>query len=149
LSRPRNPDRFLTPEEKRAVEEAVAAAEKRTSAEIKVVLIRHCFDDITRKAARLFHKLGLDKTRRRNCVLILLVTANREFLIHGDEGIHKKVGQDFWNDVRDRMGADFAEGRFAEGLAGAVTDVGEKLAAFFPWDESDTDEIPDEVVRED
>ncbi len=46
---------------------------------------------------------------RWECVLILGVTVNREFLLHGDEGIHAKVGQAFWDEVRNEMLSLFAE----------------------------------------
>jgi len=148
MKRSSNPRDFLTAEEKQSVEAAVAAAEKGTSAEIKLVIVRHCWTGIREKAVKVFRKLGLQNTAQRNCVLLLLVLANREFLIYGDEGIHEKVGQSFWDDVKEEMGRCFAEGRFGEGLAAAVETVGEKLAAFFPYQEDDRDEISNEVAYE-
>lgn len=148
MDRPSNPNEFLMVDEAAAVEAVVKEAEKRTSAEIKVVVVRHCWDDIRRKAARVFRKFGLEGTEQRNCVLILLVVANREFLIYGDQGIHEKVGLDFWDDVRDRMRSKFAEDKFGEGICEGVRLVGEKLAEYFPYQVGDKDEISDEVVYE-
>lgn len=143
-----NPKKFLTEAESSQLAEAVKQAESRTSAEIKVVIVRHCWRDIRDKAVRLFNKLGLTNTEERNCVMIMLVLANREFLIYGDTGIHKKVGQDFWDDVRDIMAAKFCEDEFAEGLRQGVNRVGEKLTEHFPHRKDDKDEISDEVVYE-
>ena len=142
-----NFNRILTPEESVLVADEVAQAEQLTSAEIKVVVARYCWDDIRAKAARIFKKLELDKTKERNCVLVLLVVTNREFLIYGDIGIHEKVGQEFWDDVRDLMSTLFKEGRFAEGLCVGVEMAGEKLAAHFPYHGDDKDEISNEVVQ--
>jgi len=149
MKRSGNPREFLTAEEARRLDAAVKEAEKQTSGEIKVVLIRHCWTNIHAKAAQLFAKHGLDKTERRNCAMILLVLANREFLIYGDEGIHEKVGQGFWDDVRDAMLDKFKKDEFGEGLCIGVQRIGEKLAHYFPYQADDKEEIPDDVAYED
>jgi uncharacterized membrane protein len=142
------PDEFLHESEKTQIENAVSFAESTTSAEVKVVIVRHCWSDIRKKAASIFKKHQLDRTAQRNCVLILLVTTNREFLIYGDEGIHQKVGQDFWEDVRDEMIASFKRDRFGDGLAAAVRQVGEKLGDHFPRQRDDVNEVSDEVIHD-
>jgi uncharacterized membrane protein len=149
MNRSSNPKTFLTAEETQQLDSAVRQAEKQTSGEIKVVLTRHCWADLRAKAAQVFKKHGLDKTERRNCAMIMMVLANREFLIYGDEGIHEKVGQDFWDDVRDTMLDKFKEGEFGEGLCVGVQRIGEKLAQFFPYRADDKDEISDDVAFED
>jgi len=132
MKRANDPKRFLTPDEKGCVEAAVAAAEKRTTAEIKLVIVRHCWAPIEQKAARVFRRFRLHETEARNAVLILLVLTNRQFLIYGDQGIHEKVGQGFWDGIRKSMTEQFAADPFGDGLETAIREVGEKLAAFFP-----------------
>ena len=39
----------------------------------------------------------------------------------------------------------FRNGEFAEGLEKAVSAVGEKLKAYFPYHEDDTNEQPDDI----
>ncbi|MFW6158172.1 MAG: TPM domain-containing protein [Planctomycetota bacterium] len=146
MERPKNPDQFLTGDEAEQVEAAIARAERRTSAEIKLIIARYCWMGLEKKAAMLFKKHGLDQTEQRNCVLILLVTTERKFLIYGDEGIDEKVGQTFWEDVRDVMGAAFRDDRFGDGLAEGVGLIGDKLAEYFPYDEADRNEISDGVA---
>ena len=148
MRRSSNPKKFLSAEESQRLAAAIDHAENQTSGEIKVVILRHCWTDIRAKAARLFEKLNLNKTKQRNCVMIMLVLSNREFLIFGDQGIHEKVGQGFWDDVRDVMSRKFAEDKFGEGLCEGVTTIGEKLARFFPRQQNDRNEIPDEVAYE-
>lgn len=148
MKRSANPKKFLTPEESQQLATAIEQAEKQTSGEIKVVLVRHCWTDIHAKASRMFKKFNLDKTEQRNCVMIMLVLTNREFLIYGDQGIHEKVGQDFWDDVRDLMRTRFKEDEFGEGLCEGINRIAEKLAAFFPYEAGDKDEISDEVAYE-
>jgi uncharacterized membrane protein len=146
MPRSTNPNGFLTPAETAAVNAAVKQAERRSSAEVKVVLARHCWGDVRAKAHRIFRDLGLDKTEQRNGVLLLFIVTNHEFLIYGDEGIHAKVGADFWNDVRDEMADAFRRDEFGAGIAHGVQRIGEKLAQYFPWQRDDVDEIPDAIV---
>ena len=141
-----NPRSFLTDEEQRAVERAVAAAEAKTSAEVKLVIVRHCWGDLREKALRTFRKLGLDRTRRHNAVLIMIVSANRQLAIYGDRGINRHAGEDFWFDVRDEMLEAFRARQVGEGLCRGIERIGEKLAAFFPRDEADINEIRDDVA---
>jgi uncharacterized membrane protein len=146
MTRSSDPQRFLTEAEKAAVNAAVQDAERSSSAELKVVLARHCWGDLKVKARRVFRDLGLDRTEQRNCVLVLLIVANREFLIYGDEGIHAKVGPDFWNDVRDAMAGAFREDRFGEGIGLGVRRIGQKLTEYFPYPRDDVDEISNAIL---
>lgn len=146
VARSTHPAKFLSAAETAAVNAAIGEAERRTSAELKVVLARHCWGDLKRKARRIFRELGLDRTQHRNCVLILLVLANREFLVYGDDGIDANVGRDFWGEVRRAMAEAFGRDEFGEGLARGVREVGEKLAEHFPHEEHDIDEISNEIV---
>ena len=148
INRPNKPKKFLSKEELTRIKAKITGAEQMTSAEIKVVILRQCWTDLRKKARKIFKKHRLDKTVERNCVLIVLVTTNREFLIYGDEGIHEKVGQHFWDEVRNAMIEKFKENEFGEGLCVGIHLVGQKLASLFPYREGDVDEISNEVVFE-
>ncbi len=146
--RPGRPTAFLPADEKRRVEAAIRGAERRTSAEIRVVVSRKVKGDPLDAARRLFARLKMHETRERNGVLILLAVAERRFAIYGDEGIHQHLGQDGWERVRDGMADRFRRGEFADGLVYAVEAVGRVLAEAFPWQEGDENELPDAVVEE-
>ncbi len=146
--RPSRAENFLSREEKDQVETAIKEAEQKTSAEIKLVLVSHCWGSIWDKAGSIFRKRGLKATQERNAVLILLVTTNRELLIYGDEGIHQKAGQSLWDDVREQMLAEFRKDDFVAGLTLGVERIGQKLEEFFPPRPDDINEIPDGVVHE-
>ena len=149
MNRSTNPRDFLTGPEVSAINTAINAAEQSSSAEIKLVLARHCWGDLKAKAHKVFSELGLDRTEQRNCVLVMLVVTNREFLIYGDQGMHEKVGQDFWDDIRDVMLDAFAQGEFGEGLSAAIRRIGEKLALYFPFQRDDADEISNDIIYKD
>lgn len=137
---------FLTEEQAARLSAKIGAAEQRTSAQIKVVIAQREWLGIERKARRVFHQLGLDKTEARNCVLLLLVPRNRQFHIHGDEGIHQRVGQAYWDDVRTAIAEELRAGRKYDALALGVELLGEKLAQLFPAQSAHRDELRNEVL---
>ena len=66
-------------------------------------------------------------TRDRNGILFFIVPSRRAFAIIGDEGIHQKVGQDFWNKLAAAMSKDFMNGKFNEGLVAGIAECGRLL----------------------
>lgn len=143
-----SPTGFLTYDEKDAVENAIAEAEKVTSGEIRVMISRKITGDALLSAAKLFTKLGMEKTEARNGVLILLAVKSHTFAIYGDEGIHKFIGDEGWAAIRDEMALRFREGDFGGGIVYAVHAVGKTLAEKFPCCEGDVNELSNEVVEE-
>jgi uncharacterized membrane protein len=146
MARSTNPRKFLSKAESERINSAIKEAERKTSGEIKVVIARHCWGKLEGKAVKIFRQLGLDKTKERNCVLILFIVTNREFLIHGDEAIHERVGQGFWEDIRDKMVAAFRQDEFGEGISEGVSLIGKRLSEYFPYQRGDIDEISDEII---
>jgi uncharacterized membrane protein len=139
------PATFFDEDERSRIRGAVAAAEGRTSGEIRVHLARHSGGDPLAAARRAFEAIGMTRTAARNGVLVWLSTEDHAFAILGDRGIDEVVPEGFWDDVRERMRACFAEGRFADGIVLAVDAAGEKLAAFFPRGTGDRNELPDDI----
>jgi uncharacterized membrane protein len=97
-------------------------------------------------AERAFVRMGMSRTKLRNGILFFIVPARRRFAVLGDEGIHAKVGQEFWDAVAGRLGEHFRKGEFTAGLVAAIGEAGEQLAAHFPYDpETDVNELPDDI----
>jgi uncharacterized membrane protein len=130
------------------IQEAIRAAERRTSGEMRVSVSRFFWGDVRRVAERAFHRLGMTATRQRNAILFFVVPARRRFVVLGDEGIHAKVGQAFWDAIAASMSARFREGDFTGGLVQGIETAGEQLAAHFPYDPAnDVNELPDAIDR--
>lgn len=138
-------NQFFTAEQQEQILAAIAAAEKRTSGEIKLHVEPFCKTDPMQRALQLFGDLGLHATEQRNGVLFYLAYTDHKFAILGDEGIHKIVGQDFWNHEKEIMQQHFKAGRFTEGLCEGIKLAGEKLVANFPWKEGDRNELRDDI----
>lgn len=127
---------------RRTIEET----ERRTSAEIRVSLSTFFWGSVERAAHRAFDRLGMRQTEHRNGVLIFVVPSRRTFVVLGDEGIHAKVGIEFWQTVAAAISSHFKKGDFTGGLVHGIEAVGAALAQHFPYDpNADRNELPDEV----
>jgi uncharacterized membrane protein len=127
---------------------AIAAAEQKSSAEIRVHLTRRKPERLEERAVRRFHLLAMTRTRARNGVLIYIAPRLRRFRILGDVAIHEKCGEDFWKEVAAAMEAHFRKGEFTEGVVRGVERVGEVLARHFPREARDRNELPDGVTKD-
>lgn len=137
--------KFFSKDEEATVVEAIRQAELATSGEIRVHVEVGADAPALDVAKRIFNQLGMHKTADRNGVLILLEVDRQEFAIIGDEGIDKFVPADFWESERDLLQQHFRKGEFAQGLALAIGQVGEKLKKYFPYQEDDINELPDTI----
>ena len=145
------PRKFFSEAEQQRLREAIAAAERRTSGEIRLHVERDVptaapvSGDPYLRAREVFAALGMHDTAERNGVLVYLATRARKFAIVGDEELHRRVGEGFWNDVRDLMAEQFGRDRFVEGLEGGIAGIGEKLREHFPYREGDRNELSDDI----
>ena len=128
------------------VEQAIREAERLTSSEIRVSVARFFWGDVEKVAAKAFHRLGIEDTAERNGVLIFLVPSRKRFAVLGDSGIHRAMGQAFWDDVAACLAEHFRRGQFTEGLTEGIRLMGERLAVCFPPSPgAERNELPDEV----
>ena len=128
------------------IKAAIAAAERAASGEIRVSVARFFWGNVRRAAENAFVRLGMTKTKDRNGILFFIVPARKTFIILGDEGIHARVGQEFWESLADLMSGHFRKSEFTEGLVAAIEEAGRQLAAHFPCDPAiDINELADDV----
>jgi uncharacterized membrane protein len=127
---------------------AIQKAEQRTSGEVRVFVESRCkFIDAADRAQELFFMLGMDKTAERNGTLIYLAVKDKQAAVYGDEGIHQKVGAQYWKDEVAKMMLHFRQQHLADGMCQGITDLGEVLVHYFPYDrQTDKNELPDEIV---
>ena len=127
---------------------AIEAAELVTSGEVRVHLNDTCSGDPLRDAQKQFQKLGMHRTAERNGILFFLALESHKFAVVGDSGIHAKVGQSFWEGIRDHMVPELKEGRLVDALELGIAEAGRALAEHFPHQgRSDRDELSNEVSR--
>jgi uncharacterized membrane protein len=128
------------------IKDAIQKAEHRTSGEICVSVAPYFWGSIEKAADKAFARMGVARTKERNGVLFFVVPSRRKFVVLGDRGIHEHVGQEFWHQVVTVVSGKFREGDFTGGLVRGIEEVGERLAAHFPYDPTtDKNELPDDV----
>lgn len=139
---------FFNVEEKQMLADAIRHAEKMTSGEVRVFVESRCsYMDAIDRAAELFFQLQMQKTEERNAVLVYVAMKDRQLAILGDEGIHKRVGNDYWNNEVKKMIKNFNRENYAAGISEVVTDIGEALTKHFPFNrDTDKNELPDDIV---
>jgi len=139
---------FFTDEEKQIIVEAVQKAEQRTSGEIRVFVEHRCrYVNAIDRAVEIFENLQMHKTKLRNAVIVYVATKDRQLAVYGDEGIHQKVGNEYWANEVVKMINAFNRDNIAEGIAQCVKNIGEALSTHFPYDRNtDKNELPDDIV---
>ena len=107
----------------------------------------HEMDARTHDAAFMeFYSSGLYRTRESNGILIFLSLFERRVVVLGDRGIHEKLGNEHWDDVRDKIIRGIRAGKPREGICEAVEACGAALARHFPHRPDDVNELPDQVI---
>jgi len=137
---------FLAQVYQTRIVDAIAAAEKETSGEIRVhIQPRTGSGEIRDVAERTFERLGMTKTQLRNGVLLFIASEDRQFTILGDKGIDEKVPAGFWDDIAAKLTIRFKNGEFTDGIVDAITAAGSHLKEFFPRSGDDVDELSNEI----
>lgn len=130
-----------------AIESAIAAAEARTSGEIRVAIKHDPAGNPVATAQRLFMQLGMTNTTDRNAILILVAPSSQTFAVVGDEAVHGKCGGVFWKELAAAMTGCFKQGDFTGGLKQGIERAGTLLAEHFPRRPDDKNELSDEVIE--
>jgi len=138
---------FLNEDQEKTIIRAIREAETSSSGEIRVHLEAKCKkDNPIERAKEVFTELKMHETELRNGTIIYVATEDHKIAIWGDEGIHSKVGQNFWNDELELLTKYFMADDYETGLREAVLRVGEKLREFFPYQgEDDINELSDDI----
>ena len=99
------------------------------------------------RAVEVFASLKMNQVAARNAVLVYVATKDRQLALFGDQGIHEKVGDQFWNEKVKLVLSHFNRKNYAEGLSHIVTEIGEVLGQYFPYDkDNEKNELPDDIV---
>jgi len=139
---------FFSAEEKQQLVDAIQKAEQQTSGEVRIFVESKCkYVDALDRAKEIFFSLKMNETDLRNGTLIYVAVKDKQAAVFGDEGIHQKVGAQYWKDVVTKMLFQFRNQKLADGICQGIYDLGEALKFYFPY-HSDTDknELPDEIV---
>lgn len=139
---------FFTAEEQQQILDAIKKAEQRTSGEVRLFVESKCkYVDPVDRAKEIFLQLGMDKTELHNATLIYIAMDDHQAAVLGDEGIHKRVGEEYWRAEVSKMLVQFRNEHLVEGLCIVIEDIGQALQHHFPYNaDTDKNELPDEIV---
>ncbi|MCC7303190.1 MAG: TPM domain-containing protein [Bacteroidia bacterium] len=136
---------FFSEEDKKNIAVAISEVEKYTSGEVRVHLEDHCKGDVLKRAEFHFGKLQMHNTKERTGILFYLAVKDRLFAIYGDQGIHARVPENYWDGIRDRMLDYFRRSEFAAGVIEGIRMAGEQLKEHFPAASRNDNELSNEV----
>lgn len=125
---------------------AIREAELQTSGEIRVHIENKVKEDPLDRAVSLFYKLDMQKTDKRNGVLIYVAVEDRKLAIIGDKGINEVVEEGFWDHIKEEMIRHFKQGEFTTGLVNGIKMAGHALRDHFPYEKGkDDNELKDDI----
>jgi uncharacterized membrane protein len=138
--------KFLSQKQEQSIVESIKEAEKESSGEIRVHIEKKCkADSPTERAQQVFAELKMHETELRNGVIVYVAWKDHKVAIWGDQGIHEKVGQKFWDDELELILDYFKKEDYETGLSEVILQIGQKLKEFFPYQKDDVDELSNEI----
>lgn len=139
---------FFSEEEKQQLVDAIQKAEHQTSGEVRIFVESKCrFVDALDRAQEIFVSLKMHETELKNATLVYVAVKDKQVAVLGDEGIHQKVGEQYWKDIVSSMLMHFKKEKLIDGICYAIHDLGEALKTHFPYNSNtDKNELPDEIV---
>ena len=139
---------FFSREDNDLIVQSIRDAEKQTSGEIRIFVEHKCrFLDPLDRAREIFAQYKMDQTEHRNAVLFYIALKDRQLAIFADEGIHRAIGEAYWQGVVDHILVFFNKENYVLGIQECIAKIGEALHVHYPYDAAtDKNELPDEII---
>ena len=138
--------KFLSKEQEESIVQSIKEAEKETSGEIRVHIEKKCkAESPIERAQEVFAELKMHETELRNGVIVYVAWMDKKVAIWGDEGIHTKVGQEFWEAELKLMLDYFKREDYETGISEVILQIGQKLKENFPHQKDDVNELSNEI----
>lgn len=142
---------FFSDDELLRISNKIKEAEKKTSAEIVVVIKekRKLFESkkaIRELAEDEFIRAGIANTAEKTGVLIFILLSEKQFYILADEKISHKVSQQTFDLIANEMSNQFKSGKFSTGIINCINKLSELLSRNFPIKPNDLDELSNKIL---
>lgn len=102
---------------------------------------------VRRRAIETFRIGAEERTKERVGVLLYVSVSERRAELIADEAVHRAVPAERWGAAMAALVAEVRQGRAADGMAAAVTQVGAILSEGFAKTAADTNELPDRLIE--
>lgn len=138
--------KLLSQAQEEHIVEAIQQAEEATSGEIRVHIEKRCkAESPIERAQQVFSELKMHETELRNGVIVYVAWKDHKVAIWGDNGIHEKVGQSFWEEEVDLLISFFKKEEYETGLSEVILRIGQKLKENFPYQSDDVNELSNTI----
>jgi uncharacterized membrane protein len=115
---------------------ALSFLSRQTTGEVHVHIVSKFYErDVLGGALKVFDLYDLSRTTHRNGVLIYVNRSTQKFAVIADEGIHRAVGQRYWDELTVNMKEDFLGTYFENAIALTVFTLAVTLKKHFPIQE--------------
>jgi uncharacterized membrane protein len=71
---------------------------------------------------------------------------DHQLALFADEGIYTRLGAKYWDDEVKKIIAHFTKEDYTGGICHIVGDIGDALKKEFPFESTDKNELPDEII---
>lgn len=140
----------LNSNEKKMIIQAIEKAERETSGEIRVHLSYSLHEAEPLQQAQIqFQKLNMHQTTKRNGILLYINPRARKFAVFGDQGINEKLGQHYWEELKDKLKQDILSQGLTSAIVNAVQELGKQLKTHFPFMKNDKNELKNDLSESD
>jgi putative membrane protein len=102
---------------------------------------------VRRRALMLFRAGAEKRTRASTGVLLYLSIAEHRAEIIADDAIHSRVAPETWGEAMAAVIAGVRDDRPGDGMADAVTRIGQVLTEHFPRSGTPVNELPDRLIE--
>ena len=142
--------KYFSEDQLALIQKEISKVEQTTSGEIRLsIRKKRSFKERKRElhdiALAEFHHLAMQNTKDKTGILIFILFGERYFDIIADEGIHKKIPDNAWIEMEEKLKEEFRAGNYAGAVLHVVDKAGEVLQQEFPRQADDTNELSDEI----
>ena len=142
--------KYLSEEELKSISAKISEIEKSTSGEFVITIKEkrgwlEKTKSIRTLAEKEFAEAKIGNTKGSTGILIFMIFNAKEFCILADKSINDKVSQSLWDEIANDMSTQFKKENFCNGILNGVEQAGKILAAHFPIQPGDVNELSNEV----
>lgn len=112
----------------------------------RIATKRRIGEAVDRFALASFTEQGLHHTKDHTGILVLVSLLEHQVEILADRGINEKVEPGTWDQITNTLTTGIKTGNACDAFCKAIARCGEILAAHFPRQADDSDELPNQLV---
>ncbi|HEX9250747.1 MAG TPA: TPM domain-containing protein [Ignavibacteriaceae bacterium] len=142
--------KYLSEEELKSISAKIGEIEKITSGELVITLkekrnLLEKHKTVRKLAEKEFVSAKIGKTKGSTGILFFIIFNVKGFSILADKGINEKVDQSVWDEIAKSISDNFKQKKYYNGLVTGIEQAGKILAAHFPIQPGDINELSNEV----